>query len=414
MEHYQDVRLNTSTVISTPNDTLASGERESTRRVTAVKRARSHGMESIGRLAGSLAHDINNLMSVILLHGESVLQELTSEDPLAESVTAMQEAAQRAVALTRKLMAFCHVHVGESEVLNLNSVIVESEELLRRVLGEDIDLELIPGPGLGNVKADPSQLNQILMNLVLNSRDAMPHGGKLTIETANVELEKSCAQVTAGPRHGSHVMMAVRDTGAGMDEETQARAFDPFFTTRGAGDGTGLGLSIIYRIVKQSNGYIELDSEPGRGTEVRIYLPSALETPQAVHITEATREERGVETILLAEDEPALREKVRDLLEAAGYRVLVSNDVDDAIQIGIEHQGPVDLLLTDVVMPKLSGPQLAIQLQAVNRQMKVLYMSGYPDPDKLNAAIASDAAFIQKPFTKQKLLRRLREVLEGR
>ena len=363
---------------------------------------------------GCVAHDINNLMSVILMHSESALQELTSEDPLSQSVTAMQEAAQRAVALTRKLMAFSQVHVHELEVLNLNSVILESETLLQRLIGEDITLEVVPGSGLGMVKADPSQLDQILMNLAVNSVEAMPHGGKLTIETANVEIGKSFAPLKEEVRHGSYVMLAVRDTGVGMDEETQARAFDPFFTTKEVGKGTGLGLSTICRILKQSSGYIELHSEPGHGTEVRIYLPRVLEASHTVHTTEAPPQERGVETILVAEDETALREKIREVLEAAGYRVLVSKDVDDAIQIVTQHKDPVDLLLTDVVMPKLSGPELAMQLQPLNPRMKVLYMSGYPDPNKLNAVLASNAVFIQKPFTKQKLLYRLREVLEGK
>lgn len=414
VEHYRSVRLNNATSNITLNEVVASRQLEITQNVTALQLARSLNMESIGRLAGSLAHDINNLMSVIILHGESALQELTSEDPVTQSVTAMQEAALRAVALIRQLMAFSQVHVRELEVLNLNSVIVESEKLLRRLIGENVNLVFIPGPGLGMVDADPSQLDQILINLAVNSRDAMPQGGKLTIETANVELEESCVHLKAEARQGSYVMLAVRDSGVGMDEETQARAFDPFFTTKEVGTGMGLGLSIIYRIVEQSNGYIELYSEPGHGTEVRIYLPSLLETSQLVHSTEAAPQRRGVETILVAEDEPALREKVREVLEAAGYRVLVSKDADDVIQIVMQHKGPVDLLLTDVVMPKLSGPQLAMQLQPLNPQMKVLYMSGYPDPSKLNAALESDAAFIQKPFTKQKLLHRLREVLEGR
>ena len=269
--------MNSTTGNIAPNDMLASRQHE-TSNGTALQLAQSQTMESIGRLAGVVAHDINNLMSVILMHSESALQELTSEDPLSQSVTAMQEAAQRAVALTRKLMAFSQVHVHEFEVLNLNSVILESETLLQRLIGEDITLEVVPGPGLGMVKADPSQLDQILMNLAVNSVEAMPHGGKLTIETANVEIRKSFAPLKEEVRHGSYVMLAVRDTGVGMDEETQARAFDPFFTTKEVGKGTGLGLSIIYRIVKQSGGYIELHSEPGHGTEVRIYLPRVLET----------------------------------------------------------------------------------------------------------------------------------------
>ena len=401
-------------MVGTHSDIQERKRAEEERNSLQLQLAQAQKMESVGRLAGGIAHDFNNLMSVILLQGESALEELRSGDPVTGEVTAMQQAAQRAVALTRQLMAFSHQQVLETEVLNLNSVVAECEKMLRRLIGEDIDLVFIPGSGLGQVKADPSQLDQIIMNLAVNSRDAMPQGGKLTIETANVELDEGDARLNAEAQPGSYVMLAVRDTGVGMDKEVQDRVFEPFFTTKEVGKGTGLGLSIVYGIVKQSNGYITLHTEPGHGTEVRIYLPSVLETPEPLLATEAAPGQRGVETILLAEDEPALRDKICELLEGAGYQVLVGKDVDEVVQIAKHHKGPLDLLLTDVVMPNLSGPLLAQHVQPLHPQTKVLYMSGYPDPRKLNSVLASEADFIQKPFTKQKLLRRLREVLEGR
>ncbi len=401
-------------MVGTHSDIQERKRAEEERNSLQLQLAQAQKMESIGRLAGGIAHDFNNLMSVILLHGESALEELRSGDPVTGVVTAMQQAARRAVALTRQLMAFSHQQVLETEVLNLNSVVAECEKMLRRLIGEDIDLVFIPGSGLGMVKADPGQLDQIIMNLAVNSRDAMPQGGKLTIETANVELDEGDASLNAEAKPGSYVMLAVRDTGVGMDKEVQDRVFEPFFTTKEVGKGTGLGLSIVYGIVKQSNGYVTLHSEPGHGTEFRIYLPSVLETPEPLLATEAAPGQRGVETILLAEDEPALRDKICELLEGAGYQVLVGKDVDEVVQIAKHHKGPLDLLLTDVVMPNLSGPLLAQHLQPLHPQTKVLYMSGYPDPRKLNSVLASEADFIQKPFTKQKLLRRLREVLEGR
>jgi len=386
---------------------------EEERNSLQLQLAQAQKMESIGRLAGGIAHDFGNLMSVILLHGESALQELRSGDDVTEPVRAMQDAAQRAVALTQQLMAFSHVHVSETEVLNLNSVVAECETMLRRLIGEDINLVFIPGSGLGLVKADSAQLGQIIVNLVVNSRDAMPQGGKLIIETSSVELEEADARLNPDAKPGSYVMLAVRDTGVGIEKETKDRLFEPFFTTKEVGKGTGLGLSTVYGIVKQNNGFITVHSELGHGAEFRIYLPSMSENPEPVLAAEAAPEQRGVETILVAEDEPALRKKVCEMLENAGYQVLAGKDVDEVIQIAMHHKGPLDLLLTDVVMPDLSGPQLAQHLQTLYPQMKVLYMSGYPSPRQRNAALASDAEFIQKPFTKQKVLRRLREVLEG-
>ena len=400
-------------LVGSVHDITERKRAEEERNSLQLQLVQSQQMESIGRLAGGLAHDFGNLMGVILLHGESALEELRSGDLLVKPLSEIQKAAKRAVVLSQQLMAFSHKQVPQAEVLNLNSVIAENEGLVQSLIREDINLVFIPGSDLGLVKADPGQLGQIIVNLAMNSRDAMPEGGKLIIETTNVELDKGDARLSPEAKPGSYVMLAVRDTGVGMDEETKDRVFEPFFTTKDVGKGTGLGLWMVYAIVQQSGGYITVHSEPGRGAEFRIYLPAVLETLQPVLATEGAPERGGVETILVAEDEPALREKVCELLEDAGYQVLVGKNPDEVIQIAMQHKGPPDLLLADVVMPDLSGPQLAQHLQRVHPQIKVLYMSGYPDRGKPNSALAPDRDFIQKPFTKQKLLGRLREVLDG-
>ncbi len=264
------------------------------------------------------------------------------------------------------------------------------------------------------MKADPGQVGQIILNLALNSRDAMPHGGTLTIETAEVELDESHVRMLSGAQPGTYVILVVRDVGVGMDQETQARIFEPFFTTKDVGRGAGLGLSMVYGIVKQSGGFVTFESEQGRGTEFNIYLPRVLETSEPVRAAESPPEQRGVETILVVEDQSALRVPVCRLLERAGYQVIVGENVENAIQVAMQHAGTLDVLLTDVVMPDMSGPQLAERLQALRPRMKVLYMSGYPKSLKPNSVLVSGVSFIQKPFTRQELLRRMREVLEGR
>lgn len=374
--------------------------------------AQSQKMESVGRLAGGIAHDFSNLMSVILLHNDSALEELKSDDPLIQPLTEIRKAAERAVGVTQQLMAFSRKRVLQTEVVNLNAVIAECEKLMRPMIVEDIHLLFIPGGGLGLVRADRGQLGQVIMNLVLNSRDAMPHGGTLTIETANVDLDEGNARKDPETKSGSYVSLAVRDTGAGMDKETRARLFEPFFTTKEVGKGTGLGLSMVYGIVKQSGGFIQVHSEVGLGAEFRIYLPRVPEAPEPDVPIQAASRQRAVETVLVVEDEPALREPVCRLLKGAGYRVLAGKDVNEAIQIAKQHKGSLDLLLTDVVMPILSGPQLAKYLRPLHPGMKVLYMSGHPEPRQSGSALLPEVESIQKPFTKQKLLTRLREVLE--
>jgi PAS domain S-box-containing protein len=401
-------------MVGTVQDITERKRAEEERENLHAQLAQAQKMESIGRFAGGIAHDFSNLMSIILLHDDSALEELSNRDPLMEPLTEIRKAAERAVAMTQQLMAFSRKQGVETELLNLNSVIAECEKLVRRLIGEDIRLVFIPGSELGTVKADRGQLGQILMNLAVNSRDAMPHGGTLTIETANVELDEADSSANPEAKPGSYVMIAFRDTGVGMDKETQARVFEPFFTTKEVGKGTGLGLSMVYGIVKQSGGFATVQSEPGLGAEFKIYLPRILKGSEQVPPADATVGKRGAETILVVEDEPALREPICRLLEGAGYRVLAGKDVGAAIQIAKQHAGPVDLLLTDVVMPDLSGPQLKEQLGPLYPLMKVLYMSGYPEPRQAGSELPPQMDLIQKPFSKQKLLSRLREVLDSR
>jgi CheY-like chemotaxis protein len=317
--------------------------------------------------------------------------------------------------LTRQLLTFSRRQVMQPRRLDLNEVVGNMTKMLGRILGEDITLQVDYWSQPPLVQADVSMMEQVVLNLAVNARDAMPRGGQLTIKLEVVDVDKAHVIEHPEARTGRYARLTTMDTGSGIAPEHLRRIFEPFFTTKEVGEGTGLGLSVVYGIVKQSNGYITVHSEPGRGAEFRICLPSVLETPEPVLATEAAPEElRGEETILVAEDEPALRDVIRETLEDAGYQVLVGRDVDEAVQIASEHKGPLNLLLTDVVMPDLSGFQLAQRLQSLHPQVKVLYMSGYLDPRISNSAPLSEADFLQKPFTKRMLLQRLREVLEGR
>lgn len=374
--------------------------------------AQAQKMESIGRLAGGLAHDFNNLHSVILLHADSALEQVGSEDVVREYVLGIKDTSEKAITLGRQLMAFSNNQVLQPEVLSLNSVIAETEKLVRRLIGEDVNVVFKPGPGLPFVRADRGQLGQIIMNLAVNSRDAMPEGGTFTIETAAVAYDNADARFNPESHSGPYVVLAVKDSGIGMNKQMQERIFEPFFTTKGVGKGTGLGLSVVYGIVKQSGGFITVDSYPGRGTEFRIYLPVVFEIPQPVLDTEDRPIHGGSETILLVEDEPVLRQKLRKLLEESGYQVLVASDGDQAHRLALLDTERFHLLLTDVVMPGSSGHRLAERLLTLCPQMKVLYMSGYPDPSDGNITLQLQPSFIQKPFTRDRLLRRVRELLD--
>jgi two-component system cell cycle sensor histidine kinase/response regulator CckA len=372
-------------------------------------------MEAVGRLAGGLAHDFNNILSVILSYAELICDDIHLEEPLRADVSEIKAAGLRAADLTRQLLAFSRQQVLDPKVLNLNQSLAGMEKMLRRLLGADIEITILPAVGLGNVKADPGQVEQIIMNLAVNARDAMPQGGKLTIETANIELDDDYAREHHEVRAGSHVLMAVSDTGAGMDKETVARIFDPFFTTKEQGKGTGLGLATVFGIVKQSGGHIFVYSEPGKGSAFKIYLPKVGaridEAPAAEH---EPLLERGGYTILLVEDGDQVRNLARTILRRQGFVVLDAPNGGEALLICERHEGNIDLLLTDVVLPRMSGRQLAERLVPMRPGMKVLYMSGYTDDAILqHGIIDSGFAFLQKPFTPTTLTRKVAEVLRS-
>jgi len=374
--------------------------------------AHAQKLESVGRLAGGIAHDFNNLMSAILMYAESALKEVERGKSAAGSVTAIRDAAEKAIAVGRQLMVFSRKKVLQTEVLDLNAVIEENQKLLERLIREDIKVRFQPGSRSSLVKADRGQLGQVIMNLAVNSRDAMPHGGTFTIATADVEVSESDAERNPDAKPGPYVLLTVSDTGVGMDAETRTRAFEPFFTTKAVGKGTGLGLPVVYGIVKESGGFVTVSSEPGRGTEFRIYLPAAEGAPAPAPASEDGPVRGGAETILLAEDEPAVREKVRELLENAGYRVLPAPDGGQALRLALGSAQTIDLLLTDVVMPELSGPHLFERLRPSRPNMKVLYMSGYPDADDARIDVRSEPNFMPKPFTEAQLLRGVRKALD--
>jgi GAF domain-containing protein/DNA-binding response OmpR family regulator len=382
---------------------------------TQAQLTRAQKMEAVGRLAGGIAHDFNNLLTVIMGRTELMLGSLKPVDPVRQPIELIEKTASRAADLTRRLLAFSRRQVLQPTSLDLNGVISNLEQMLRRLIGEDIRVVTALTPALGCVKADPSQIEQVIMNLILNARDAMPDGGQLTIETANVDLDAAYVRQHVGARPGPHVMLAVGDTGTGMTPEVQAHIFEPFFTTKGPGKGTGLGLATVYGIVKQSEGYIEVDTEPGRGTRVKVYLPRVDEAP-APTTPKATLAQRshGTETILLVEDEEEVRALARDILRAHGYTVLEAQHGGEALLTCERHPGPIQLMLTDAVMPQMSGRELAERLAPLRPEMKVLYMSGYTDDAVVRHGVRdSGIGFLQKPFTADTLARKVRDVLDA-
>lgn len=370
-------------------------------------------MEAVGRLAGGVAHDFNNLLTVIAGFGELLSESLDRDSPLREYSEEIKKAAERASHLTRQLLAFGRRQILQPQVLDLNTVVADVDKMLRRLIGEDIQLRTVQSPGLGRVMADPMQIQQILLNLAVNSRDAMPKGGKLTIETANVKLDDAYARGHINVTPGPYVMLAVSDTGTGMDAETQAHIFEPFFTTKEKGKGTGLGLATVYGIVKQSGGNIYVYSEPGLGTTFKIYLPRVEEIvppPTAIKPKEALPETQ--KTILLVEDEAGVRTLARKVMESKGFKVLEATHGEQALNILEDHEGPIHLLLTDVVMPRMSGRELAERLGDKHPEVKVLFMSGYTDEAIVNhGVLQSGIAFIPKPFTPDALVRKVHEIL---
>jgi PAS domain S-box-containing protein len=372
----------------------------------------SQKMEAIGRLAGGIAHDFNNLLTVITSYSELLFHDLQPDDPRRDDVDQVRKAADGAAALTRQLLAFSRQQVLEPKVIDLNSVVDNLKKILQRVIGEDVELTTVLEPELRAVKADVSQIEQILMNLAVNARDAMPTGGKLTIETTNVDYDPDRQPRSDGSQR--FVMLAVTDTGTGMDEATKAKIFEPFFTTKQPGKGTGLGLATVYAIVTQAGGFIWVYSELGHGTSFKIYLPQvdAVATTAAVAHVDLPR---GTETVLLVEDAAAVRAAAKQVLERQGYRVLEASGGEDALHLAARHQGSIDLVLTDVVMPRVGGRELAERLLAVRPDTRVLYMSGYTDDSVVRHGILEGGvAYLQKPFSPEGLARKVREVLDGR
>src|ERR1700730_7421679 len=385
------------------------------RRVLERQLRMAQKMEAVGRLSGGIAHDFNNLLGVIIGYIQVMKRSLSPGNPSHEYAEEIEKASQRAVALTRQLLAFSRQQVLEPVILNLNTLMSDMEKMLPRLIGEDIQLNLLLDPAISQVKADPGQIEQVVMNLAVNARDAMPDGGKLTIQTANVELDAAFAREHAGAIPGQYVMLAVADTGTGMDPETQAQIFEPFFTTKDRDKGTGLGLATVYGVVKQSSGYIAVDSEIGKGASFKIYLPR-IEQPVATHceVNQAPLTVRGYETILLVEDAEPLRKLAHMFLRDNGYQVLTAADGSEAQQVAAQNAGPIHLLLTDVVMPGINGRVLAERLAPRHPAMKVLYMSGYTDNFIAGHGVLEEGVhLLHKPFTEDALMRKVRELLDA-
>jgi PAS domain S-box-containing protein len=403
-----------------------TGFRGITRDVTERKRAekekaelqdqlrQSQKMEAIGRLAGGVAHDFNNLLTVIKGYCQLSLAEMKESTPIRDAFEVINKATEKAADLTRQLLAFSRRQIMDVRVLDLNALLQNLDKMLRRIIGEDIELVTLLGEDLGRVKADPGQIEQVVMNLAVNAKDAMSKGGKLIIETANVDLDEAYAHAHVAATPGRYVMIAVSDTGAGMTPEVRDRVFEPFFTTKEKSRGTGLGLSTVYGIVKQSNGNIWVYSEPGKGTTFKIFLPRVDEPTEMLRV-QAVKEEfsRGSETILVVEDDKEVRNLAVRILKRQGYTVLDGSYGDEAINVCRNHQGPIHLLVTDVVMPGMNGHELAKRLESFHPEMKVLYMSGYTDDAiVMHGVLVQGVNYIQKPFTVDALAKKVREVLE--
>jgi len=370
-------------------------------------------MEAVGRLAGGVAHDFNNLLMVIKGHTELLLGSMQSEDSTRRKIEQIDRSADRATALTRQLLAFSRMQVLQPRSINLNSIIEEMGKLIPRLIGEDIELAIHTSSDLGTIRADVSQIEQIIMNLAVNARDAMPKGGKLIIETSNVELDNAYKGAHPVVKPGRYVLLAVSDTGIGMDAETQAHIFEPFFTTKEQGKGTGLGLSTVYGVVKQSGGFIWVYSEKGKGATFKVYLPRVDEAAvEATSTPVATQLLRGTETVLLAEDEQDVREVAREFLESAGYTVILAANGEEALTRAAEHSGKIDLLVSDMVMPGMTGVELVRRLRQQRSNFEVIYMSGYSEQAASEATKVDHAAIVlTKPFSRAAILRALRETL---
>ncbi|MGB3399865.1 MAG: ATP-binding protein [Candidatus Deferrimicrobiaceae bacterium] len=386
------------------------------REVAEEQLLQAQKMEAVGQLTGGIAHDFNNLLTVINGYSGIVLKRLGANDPIRKEIEGIGNAGERAASLVNQLLTFSRKKVLEPKVVNLNETFSDIDMILRRLTGEQIDLAVIRAKDLGSVRVDSGQIEQVVMNLTINARDAMPDGGGLTIETANRDIGGTDDSPAPSLPPGKYVTISVRDTGCGMDEKTRSRVFEPFFTTKPPGKGTGLGLSTVYGIVKQSQGHIILDSEVGKGTTFTVYLPRVEDTGREADISDRSDKEDavGTETLLLAEDEDLVRDLVQSVLAARGYKVLAAKDGKESLEIGSRHEGTIHLLVTDMSMPNMNGGELAKRLAEARPGMKTLYMSGYmEDSGNGNNGLPPDAVFIQKPFRPDALARKVREVLDG-
>jgi len=390
--------------------------RDVTERVQLEQQLRqAQKMEAVGRLAGGIAHDFNNILTAITGYADLLLEDLGATDPRRQDADEIHKAADRAAGLTRQLLAFSRQQVLQPTVLEVNKLVSDLEKMLRRLLGEDVELGTRLAPTTGRVKADPGQLEQVIMNLAVNARDAMPNGGKLTLETGNVDLDEAYAADHYPARAGPFVLLAVSDTGIGMSEETQAHMFEPFFTTKEKGKGTGLGLATVYGIIKQSGGFIWVYSEVGHGTTFKLYLPRVEELAErASQPAQApARAARGTETVLVVEDEAPVRSVARQVLERHGYTVLEAPSAEAALDIATRYSGTIHLLLTDVVMPGLNGRELASRLATMRPDARVIFMSGYTDDAVTrHGVLEPGSAYVQKPFTPDAIARKVRELLD--
>jgi signal transduction histidine kinase/ActR/RegA family two-component response regulator len=372
----------------------------------------SQKMEAMGRLAGGVAHDFNNLLTVIKGHSGLLLDRLQGTDSAQGSARQIDKAADRAASLTRQMLAFCRMQVLQPKVLDLNALVSEMSSLLRRLVREDIAFTLQAGESLGRVKADPGQIEQVIMNLTVNAGDAMPEGGKLTIETRNVVVDEQLARQRPPMQPGRYVLLAVMDTGHGMDANTKARIFEPFFTTKEQGKGTGLGLATVYGVVKQSGGCIWVESAPGKGARFEVYLPAVDELEEVVRPQDTTvAPARRSETVLIVEDEAAVRELASEFMKSAGYTVLAAQDGEEALALAACAEEQIQVLVTDVVMPNMRGPELAKRLKACYPNLKVVYMSGYLEFNTEGGEFLDEAFFLQKPFSRHTLVRKVAEAV---
>ena len=386
----------------------------SERHILEQQLRQSQKMEAVGRLAGGVAHDFNNLLMVIKGHTELLLNSLPPGENYSRKIEQIERAADRASGLTRQLLAFSRLQVLQPHVMNLNDVVGDMGRLLPRLIGEDIELVIRASEDLGSIRVDASQMEQVIMNLAVNARDAMPEGGRLIIETSNVDLDGTYNAKHSIVREGQYVLLAVSDTGTGMDAETQSHIFEPFFTTKAQGKGTGLGLATVYGVVKQSGGFIWVYSELGRGTTFKIYLPR-VDQPVDRLIPSPSRSEapRGTETILLTEDERDVREVAREFLESGGYTVIEARDGADALGLAETHRGAIDLLITDMVMPRMTGQELAARLKEKQPELRMLYMSGYSERATAESMQHDPSVrLLAKPFSRSALLRVVHELLK--